>query len=362
MILLALLLLTPYIITILKISEGLSSVKRYLPKSNPSTFISIIVPCKNEATNLPYLLESIYNQDYDPANYELIVVNDNSSDATTSIALSFNKIANMHVISNTGVGKKAAIRSGVEEAKGELIVTCDADCQMPNSWLRTIADYYEKRHPDMIVCPVKLEGDGFASWFQKLEFASLQGVTAGTIMKNNAIMCNGANLAFTKEVYEQNSENLYNNLPSGDDIFLLQSIKKDKDRIIDWLESDNVIVTTGCSSTLDSYLSQRARWISKTGYYNDMYTIFVSLVTLIAVILQFTLCIMTLYDTVFFKAFATTFLVKSIPDYMIISNVAKRYGQKSALKCFLPAQLVYPFYVIATILKSLFGNNFFGKR
>ena len=77
---------------------------------------------------------------------------------------------------------------------------------------------------------------------RSLSILSLQGITAGTAMAGNGIMCNGANLAFTRNTYLNHMENLQFGLPTGDDVFLLHSLKKEADSKIMWLESSDAIV------------------------------------------------------------------------------------------------------------------------
>ena len=356
---LVLLILLPYLLLIFHIYRGLSSISKFSTGSQPSGFVSVVIPCRNEERLLPRLLECLNRQGFDRSKFEVIVVNDNSTDNTTGVALSFNSNYNLRIVSNSGIGKKQAIRAGIKEAKGELIVTCDADCLFPSGWLETIAAFHATYKPSMIICPVKLANNvGFAPWFQELEFMSLQAITAGTAQNGNPVMCNGANLAFTKSIYNKYANNLYDNIPSGDDIFLLHNIKRNKVEKILWLESPEAVATTESSSTIDSFLVQRARWTSKAGRYNDIYTQFLALSTLIAVIMQVTLLFMGLNEPIFLKAFLAAFLVKSVPDYLLLSNVTKRQRQEHLMKWFLPVQFFYPYYVLAVVVKSLFrGRN-----
>ena len=116
---------------------------------------------------------------------------------------------------------------------------------MGKSWIRTIAAYFEENNPDMIICPVQLDGkQGFFARFQELEYLSLQGITAGTAAGGNGIMCNGGNLAFTREAYLNHADHLHMELATGDDVFLLHSLKKDPGSKIIWLESQEAVVTT----------------------------------------------------------------------------------------------------------------------
>lgn len=362
MILLVFIILLPYIFVILKAVRGLSKIESFIPVKKADTFVSVIIPCRNEEKSLPALLDCISRQDYDPSKFEVIVVNDNSSDNTATVALAYRGINNIRVISNSGKGKKRAIREGVGIAEGELIITCDADCIFSAGWISTIASFYEKKKTGLIIAPVKISRSNFAPWFQKLEFLSLQGITAGAAINNNPVMCNGANLAFRKECYNKYSSHLIDKLVSGDDMFLLQNIKRNKEYDISWLESKETIASTEGSTTWKSFLAQRARWISKAGSYNDSSTTLLSMVTLLAVILQISLFCMTLFDIIFLKAFLAALIIKSIPDYLILNNTTKRYGEEQLMRWFIPCQLVYPFYVLSVAVRALTFDNQFTTR
>ncbi len=80
-------------------------------------------------------------------------------------------MSNILIINNKGTGKKQALRTGIQAAKGDLIITTDADCTMGKSWIRTIAAFYEINKPDMIICPVQMESvHGFFGDFRNLNF------------------------------------------------------------------------------------------------------------------------------------------------------------------------------------------------
>jgi cellulose synthase/poly-beta-1,6-N-acetylglucosamine synthase-like glycosyltransferase len=212
--------------------------------------------------------------------------------------------------------------------------------------------------PDMIICPVKLEsGSGFFTGFQELEFLSLQGITAGTASSGEGTMCNGANLSFTRKTYQDNSYNLHDLIDSGDDIFLLHSLKKQSNPKILWLESPEAIVTTSPSSTLREYLDQRKRWISKGMAYNDKYTILLAIVTFVAILLQVSTLIAGLINPLFWLVSLSIFILKSLPDYLILQNVSRRYDRRELMGWFIPAQLIYPFYVLGVVFYALIARK-----
>jgi cellulose synthase/poly-beta-1,6-N-acetylglucosamine synthase-like glycosyltransferase len=173
-------------------------------------------------------------------------------------------LRNIRVLGNRGKGKKQALRTGAEASRGEFLVTADADCRFGRNWLKTIASFVEQEHPEMSVNPVIVKaGRGFFNRFQELEFLSLQGITAGTAALGNPVMCNGANLGVSKEAWLRNADRLHDEILSGDDIFLLHSLKSETAGPIRWLESVDVVAETPGSASLVTFLRQRGRWIPK---------------------------------------------------------------------------------------------------
>lgn len=351
-------LVLPYSYLILKIFRRLHKAEPYIVPEEPKTFVSVIVPCYNEEKRLPYVLDSISRQNYPVALFEVIIVDDNSSDRTYHIASDYNTAINVLTLYNKGSGKKQAIRTGIRAASGKLIVTTDADCFMGTNWIRTIASFFENNKPDMIIPPVQIESTpGFFGRFQELEFLSLQGITAGTALSGDGLMCNGANLAFTAEAYFKHYDNLHYEIPSGDDVFLMHSLKRAGDSKILWLESQDALVTTISAKTAGTFLKQRTRWLSKAKSYTDTSTIILGIVTFVTILVQISLLPAAIINPEFLPQLIVVLLLKLIPDYLILMNCSRRYGKKGLLKWFLPAQLIYPFYVFTVALYSLMSEH-----
>jgi poly-beta-1,6-N-acetyl-D-glucosamine synthase len=351
---LAVILIVPYLIILLRFCRSLWKVKPFTINNNPSVFVSVVIACRNEEKNLPFLLEDLQAQNYLLNRFEVIFVDDNSTDNTAGIISSFAGPGNIRVISSRGQGKKQALRTGIMSAKGELILTTDADCRAGKDWIRTVVAFYEEKHPDMIILPVRIEsGKGPFHSFQELEFLSLQGVTAGSALSGSATMCNGANLAFSRDIFLLNKDKLHDEINSGDDIFLLQSLKMDPKAKIMWLESPKAMISTSASLTLSSFLKQRKRWISKAGTYRDADTIVLGISTFIASMLLISALIAVAIDYKFIWFFLLIYVLKSIPDFLILWNTTARYGATKLLRCFIPLSLLYPFYVFAVFLSAL---------
>jgi poly-beta-1,6-N-acetyl-D-glucosamine synthase len=358
MIWLFIILLVPYFIILLKVYFQLRGVNHFKPAENPAIKISVIIACKNEEKNLPWLLDDLGDQDYNYNLIEVIVVDDNSTDNTYKTASMKGNIEKIKILTNPENGKKSAIKAGINNAEGELIITTDADCRVGSKWISTIASFYSENNPDLIIGQVHLESrTGFFGRFQELEFLSLQGITLGTALAANPIMCNGANLAFKKDTYLRHSKNLHNDISSGDDIFLLHSLKKERGSKISLLNSSEGTVNTCQSESLYSFLKQRSRWISKAKAYDDFFTLTVSIATFLIIISAFIFLICGIFDQRFLMLFLFYFIIKSIADFLILNETTRIFNQRHLLKWFMPSQIVYPAYVLVVFCYSLFSDK-----
>jgi len=347
-------LILPYFVLLLILYRGLLKLKISEVSKEPETFVSVVVACRNEQEALPCLLNCLTTQNFPENLFEVIIVNDNSEDKTYEIAAGFKGISNFLPLNNRGIGKKQALRTGINAAKGNLIITTDADCTMGKNWIRTIAAFFEINKDDLIICPVQIDSvPGFFGKLEELEFLSLQGITAASALCKNPTMCNGANLVFTKGAYLAHSDKLHDEINSGDDIFLLHSLKEKNQSKISWLESPDAIVTTKPSSSFGSYIKQRSRWISKGRAYEDRDTIVLGIVTFIGVILQISYLLFSLIYPALIWVFLSVVVLKSIPDFLILMNTSARYRSRKLMRWFLPVQLIYPFYVLAVVIYAL---------
>jgi len=95
--------------------------------------ISLIIPAFNEEKNLPRLFKTIKNQDF-KGNFEIIVVDNNSTDKTAQIA----KRLGARVVKEKIQGIGPAKNRGCLEARGKILAICDADNLLPPHWLSTI--------------------------------------------------------------------------------------------------------------------------------------------------------------------------------------------------------------------------------
>ena len=343
--------------------------------------LSIIIPARNEEDNIGACIQSILNQSYSKNLYEIIVVNDHSTDATASIVKTFNEpnikcIDLINFIGNeTNSFKKKGIEVGVAQANGELIITTDADCVAPPNWLQTIAAFYEEKKPDLIVMPVSIfptpSGVGlgvrFIEIFQALDFMTLQGITGSAVHKKIHSMCNGANLAYTKKAF--NTVNGFagiNNIASGDDMMLMHKIYSENKKGIVYLKSAAVIVQTKPVKTITEFINQRIRWASKADKYEDKRMLPVLIVVYFFNMLLLILPIVAILSNFKFLIFNFQFstlqfwfwllLFKMVIEIIFLIPIAKFFNKLPLLFLF---PLMQPFHIIYTVIAGWLGK--FGR-
>ena len=324
-------------------------------KINNYPKVSVIIPMRNEAANIESLLNCLKNQIY-PENFlEIILVDDHSSDNTLELINKF-YLPNTEIVnlSNQFNGKKAAVKTGIEASNGDLIILTDADCIMNSEWIACYVSYYQQYNPVLMLGPVcAIPGNSPFAKMQALEMFSLLGSTAGAAGVFRHIMCNGANLSFPKYLYPE-IKHIYNSsTSSGDDIFVLQELKKKYRQKIHFVKSRDLIVYTKISSTILSFFNQRKRWVSKAPLYNDIdiiTTAFFVLLINISLLGTFILGLIS-YDI---APFLYLLLIKSLADYLILNKVTTFFREKSLMLWFPIVQSIYFVYVSFTVLITIF--------
>ena len=318
--------------------------------------VSIVIACKNEEMNLPRLIQALRNQTY--TDFELIVLNDHSTDRTQEILESHNAdFADFKVLSATQSGKKNAMAQGIQKAEGELIITTDADCFFGQEWVETIVTFYLQTNADLVICPLKMvDNNSLFSKLQALEFISLIASGAGIAGMEMPIMCNAANMAFTKSSWLESQNDLHNEEPSGDDIFLLLSIKKRKGKIL-FLKSEKAMANTQASPTVKAFFSQRSRWAGKSRFYTDGQIISVGLIILSIILIQILWLVLSLIHINFLLYYFLILTIKFGSDYLFLKEVNSFFKMKNLFKNALIISLVYPLYILISFLMSLISNK-----
>lgn len=319
----------------------------FSPKGDESirTMITVIIACRNEESHIRQLISCLAQQSY--PNFEVILVNDHSEDATKnyikSAQATFQKIKLVDAI---GFGKKNAIKEGILNSTSKLIVTTDADCLPSYHWLEVIACFYKKYPADLIICPVKIAGsENLFSYLQVLEFTGLVASGAGAAGVGMPVLCNGANLVFTKNSWLKSQADLHVDEMSGDDMFLLESIKKRRG-VIRFLKSESAFVITEASKTWKDFIKQRRRWTSKSSAYTDSQIIITACIVLIINLMILTLFTLSLLNSGFLVVFLPLLVFKYLIDTVFLYSVRNFFQINNIWGYSILLSVIYPFYVV----------------
>ncbi len=331
--------------------------------TNPETKFSIIIPFRNEAKNLPELLESLKHLNYSKDLYECIFIDDESNDNSVLIITEAfkNTTTPFHIIKNTRVSnspKKDAITKAINMAKNKWIITTDADCVLPEFWLDIFDCFIQKNNPLFISGPVSYyDNDSFLKRFQALDFMSLIGATIGGFGIKKPFLCNGANLAYKKDFFfDSNGFKGNDTIASGDDIFLLEKALKKHPKKTLFLKNNKAIVLTKPESSLKNLSTQRVRWASKTSNYNNWFGKFTGLIVLLMnglLVGTFTLSFLQLFP---FKTFGYLFLIKFAVDFLLLFKTTRFFNNEKLLRSYLISSLLYPVFSIYIAFKALFSS------
>ena len=322
----------------------------------PSTFISVVIPARNEQHNIGACIESVLAQKYPLGLLEIIVVDDHSEDATAAVVNEHaaDNVRYINLADHLEPGrkitayKKAAIAAGIKQSNGTLIVTTDADCTAPNSWLMHMAAIYEQQRPVMVIAPVIYWGNhSLLHIFQCMDFMGMQGITAAAHRLRLGNMGNGANLAFSKRAFEEaGGYEGIDNMASGDDYQLIAKLEQRQPGRISYLKSVNAIVSTKPQHDWQHFIQQRIRWSSKSGKYKDTRLTGILIMVYIFNLSFLILMVMGFFYPVFFYTAFLMLLLKITAELVFLVPVAQFFGERRMLVYFPFLQPLHILYVI----------------
>lgn len=333
----------------------------------PKTRISVLIAARNEEKRIGACLETILMQVYPKELLEIIVIDDFSQDNTYGIALE-KGVKAIHLADYSEKGsKKKAIEAGIGIAQGELIVATDADCHTPTLWLLNIAHFYETKGFKFIAAPVNFYNEkNIFEKAQSLDFLGLMLITGSGINKGFMHMCNGANLAYQRQVfYDVDGFNGIDALASGDDMLLMQKVALKYPGSLGFLKNQEATVFTHAKPTWKSFVSQRIRWASKTNSYKELLvTTILALVFFFCNNILFSAFLIPFIGELALYIFITQLCVKGCMDYYLLSRIASFFNRRDLLRSFIPAFFGHIIYIIVvgTLANLVFNYEWKGRR
>lgn len=334
---------------------------------NENTF-SVVIAARNEASNIIQCLQAITAQNYDTSKFEIIVINDHSTDNTlalvnefkiqsrksgTELKISIIDLANFENIKN----KKQAITKGIEQANNDFIILTDADCVSEKRWLQSINNFINIANVKMVYAPVIFTVKNAFQKIQALEFVGLVGVGAAAMELKNPNMCSAANLIFSKQVFfEVNGYADNAHIISGDDEFLMHKFFKKYPNQVKFLYHKNAIVKTNANNTLSELTEQRKRWVSKSTKYENRY---ITLILIMAYLFNVSMVINLFLN---WQLALNQLLVKMLIEGLFLLTMLNFFNKKHLIFLLPLAQVFHILYVIIIGIWANFGTYKWKER
>lgn len=349
----ALLLTVGYAGAVIYFRKGWRELPLYVPEAKaPVTSVSILIAARNEEECIAFTIEDILKQNYPQGLVELIVVDDHSTDRTANIVEWYGKdgvkLIKLHEDQTLNSYKKKAITVAINEAKGDLIITTDADCRMGPEWLRSIVSFYEKNDFKMVSSPVSyFKEKSLFERLQTLEFLYLIGLGASSIGNGKPSTCNGANLAYRRDVFfELGGFKGIDNLASGDDELFLHKVAAKYPEGVGFCKSRHAIVYTTAKANLKEFIRQRKRWASKSTKYKEKSIVFLGVAIWVFNVSVFLHFLLGFFNPTYWLVLSFIMLLKFAAEYVFLQGVTEFARRKELLKLLPLLTIIHVLYII----------------
>ena len=359
-----------YALIILIFTIGLFLFKE--KKTTIKPFVSVIIPALNEKDHIEKILFDVSNQTYPTEKYEILVIDDESSDITSNLVMALTekyqniKLLNAKDGDSTLKFKKRPLDLGIRNSSGEFIIQTDADCQVSNRWLETMVSYFTD-NVGMVIGHSQINYDqSISQQVEALDFLMLSATGRSTAQFGLPFAATGQNLAFRKKTfYEVGGFSEFANALGGDDTFLLQSIRNKSDWDIVSALDKNSFTQTVPSLSFQSLISQRRRWASDSLYFRSTNPIFfVVIVTTflanLSILISFAINFVLSGS---FQILINCLMIKLLLEGWMMVKTTSIYNCQNLRKAFIPwffLQIPYIVYMGITTLTP--KNKAWGGR
>ncbi|MCY3761820.1 MAG: glycosyltransferase [Gemmatimonadetes bacterium] len=244
----------------------------------PERRISIVIAARNEEDHIASCLRGLARQTLPAEWFEVILVDDGSSDGTAKIAKEFARGTGLRltILRTDGItggpgSKKRALSLGVEKAEGEVVLTTDADCRLPPTWAASMARRFDDDAVGMVIGYAGIRRDsgrlGLLGGWEAVDFLNLMAAAAAGAGRGRALAASGQSLGFRKAAFDEvGGYSRIMHRGSGDDVLLMQLIRRTRRWRILFAGDAAGHVVHPPSSSLSGLLAKRSRWASNAPF------------------------------------------------------------------------------------------------
>ncbi len=316
---------------------------------------TVIVAARDEERNIEKCMRSLEQLIYPEGKLEIIIVDDHSTDRTGEIIDKFiaGKPLFKKLIPQKQIGKvkgKAnAIANAIEVAKGEIILTTDADCVVSPTWAKTIASYYTQGVA-MVCGYTNQRAFNLFTGMQDADFIYLLTVASGAMNLGKPLSAIGNNMSYRKDVYDEVGG--YKSIPFSvtEDFKLLMAIHNLKKYKIIYPSDPAALVTSEPCPDVKTLYWQKKRW-GVGGLDSDFAGY---LVTSTAWLTHLGILLAP-----FFVPSSAVYLIgfKFIADYFFLWSVYKKLNINLPVKNFIVFEIYFIFYVLILPILLIFTKE-----
>jgi cellulose synthase/poly-beta-1,6-N-acetylglucosamine synthase-like glycosyltransferase len=329
--------------------------KRIIDLSNDELpFVSVVIPARNEEKNIRNCLNSISQSDYPTDKYEIIAVNDRSTDNTKSVLEELSeKISNLRIVNITNEtaiknlkGKPGALQAGIESAKSDIIIMTDADCTVHKQWIRTMTSVFNDPNIGLVASYPGIRTNTVFDKIQAVEWTYLHTLASAGFGLNQPLSSYGNNISVRKKDFLDIGGYHAVGFSVTEDLALVLAMHNAGKGIRHLTIESGSIITLPCP-TLRDYIKQHHRWV--IGGKGLGWKAFVFVLTSLAMWVGLLLSLITL-QPIWFLAFL---LQRIIGDFILTAPTAIILNQKKIIKWiipsvffFIPMELLAPFFLL----------------
>lgn len=325
--------------------KNISSTE-YLP-------ISVIISAKDEEKNIKKLVDSLSPLNYPKNNFEIIIVDDNSTDNTLKELINYTNNKNHFKIVElkpTGQkGKRDALAFGIQQAQYPFILITDADCQPETNWLKEYPNKFQSGY-DMLF--------GIAPFYQNKTlvnqiscFENLRSslLAFSLAKKGLPYTASARNFGFTKEAFESigGYSKTKDTLSGDDDLLLREAVKYNLK--IGVVTEPGSYVFSETKKTFSEYFRQKARHTQTSFHYLLKHKVVLGIWHLINLSLLFSPVLMFINPI-----FGILLPSKILIDSILIKSTQKKFSYNFSVLQIVYLQIVYEIFLIVHFFNSKF--------
>jgi cellulose synthase/poly-beta-1,6-N-acetylglucosamine synthase-like glycosyltransferase len=318
--------------------------------------LSVIIAAKDEEKNIPSLVKSLEELNYPKERFEVIIVDDNSSDRTFQTAKELIKCNSNFYLFKAGAkefpGKKGALSFGIKKSNNPFIVITDADCTPEKDWLKSYCKKFYDGYDFLFGNAPFLQDHIFVnkvSCFENLRNSLLTFTAAKIGIPYSA---SARNFGFKRSCFDK--INGYKNTTetlSGDDDLLLREAVKNKMKIGTFLNRGSFVFSSTKKNFKD-YFEQRARHTKTSFYYMPARQL-----GLVSWHLANLLFLFSPFLIFFNRFFILLFLSKIFFDLFIVKSFQKKFGYAFNSIEIIYLQVIYELFLVIHFFNAIFKKE-----